>query len=200
MLEHRVHALSMKSKFETAAQDTETMIEYAPTLPQGYLCFVKLLTMQGKQARALKVYQEGLENVPTNDPAYGQLLQAKKMADEKNNQRFDLVSALPLEVKEEIVVLLSEEERVNLFDVSKITWSRWLENCRKAWKHIYNDDYNDGGIAVSQVLPKIARHIIDLIITTSEKDVWLKYLEHLQNGDFINLKLFQFPVEKKFRL
>ncbi|KAI7852231.1 hypothetical protein BDC45DRAFT_558791 [Circinella umbellata] len=137
ILVHRAQALSMKSKFGAAAKDAETIIKYGPTLPQGYLCFGKLLTIQGKQIRALLVYQEGLEKVPTNDPAYGQLLQAKKIADEKNNKRFDLVSALPLEVKDEIISLLLEEERAELFDVST-TWSRRLENCQKAWKYIYN--------------------------------------------------------------
>ena len=135
ILVHRAQALSMKSKFGAAAQDAETIIKYGPTLPQGYLCFGKLLSIQGKQIRALLVYQEGLEKVPTNDPAYRQLLQAKKIADEKNNKRFDLVSALPLEVKDEIISLLSEEERAELFDVST-TWSRRLENCQKAWKYI----------------------------------------------------------------
>ncbi|KAG2217565.1 hypothetical protein INT45_006732 [Circinella minor] len=190
ILVQRAHALSMKSKFGAAAQDAETMIKYAPTLPQGYLCFGKLLTMQGKQTRALIVYQEGLEKVPTNDPAYGQLLQAKKMADEKNNKRFDLVSALPLEVKDEIVSLLLEEERADLFDVST-TWSRRLENCQKAWRYIYNKHGYYGDIAVSRVLPKIAKHISDLIITTTEDKVWLKYLEHLENGQFRNLRSLQ---------
>ncbi|KAG2222691.1 hypothetical protein INT45_013505 [Circinella minor] len=187
LLEHRAHALSMKSKFETAAQDTETMIEYAPTLPQGYLCFGKLLTMQGKHARASIVYQEGLEKVSTNDPAYGQLLQAKKMADEKKDHCFDLVSALPLELKDAIVILLSEKERANLFDVST-TWSRWLENCPEAWKYIYNED-----VAVSHVLPKVAKYIKHLVFTEMTEEIWLKYLEHLENGDFRNLESLQVP-------
>ncbi|KAI7852716.1 hypothetical protein BDC45DRAFT_606977 [Circinella umbellata] len=187
VLEHRAHAFSMKSKFGAAARDAETMIKYAPTLPQGYLCFGKLLSMQGKQARALKVYQEGLDKVPTNNLAYGQLLQAKKTVAKKNNQHFDLVSALPLEVKDEIVKLLSEEERLNLFDVST-TWSQRLENCQKAWKYIYNDHGSDGAIAVSQVLSKIAKHINHLTITEINREMWLKYLEVLENGHFRNLK------------
>ncbi|KAI7853254.1 hypothetical protein BDC45DRAFT_606809 [Circinella umbellata] len=187
MLEHRAHALSMKSNFEAAAQDAKTMIEYAPTLPQGYLCFGKLLTMQGKQARASKVYQEGLEKVSTNDPAYGQLLQAEKMADEKNNHCFDLVSALPLELKDAIVILLLEEERANLFNVST-TWSRWLENCPKAWKYIYNED-----VAVSRVLPKVAKYIKHLVFNEMTEEIWLKYLEHLENGDFRNLESLEVP-------
>ena len=170
LLERRAHALSMKSKFRAAAQDAQTMVKYAPTLPQGYLCLAKLYTMQGKQIAALRVYEEGLENVPTDDPAYGQLLQAKKTADEKNNQRFDLVSALPLEVMDEIVTLLSGQERLYLFDVSK-TWSQRLENCQDAWRDIYNECTD---IVVAQVLPKIAKHISHLTISTTSKEVWLK--------------------------
>ncbi|KAG2227939.1 hypothetical protein INT45_011962 [Circinella minor] len=198
MLEHRAHALSMKSNFGAATQEAETMIKYAPTLPQGYLWYGKVLSMQGKQARALKVYQEGLIKVSTNDLAYGQLLQAKKMADEKNNQHFDFVSALPLEVKEEIVKLLSEEERSNLFDVST-TWSQWLENCEKAWKYIYNDHGHDGNIAVSQVLPKVAKHINHLTIPATMKEVWLKYLELLENGHFRNLKSLKLTCNDEMR-
>ncbi|KAI7847613.1 hypothetical protein BDC45DRAFT_610911 [Circinella umbellata] len=182
VLERRAHALSMKSKFRAAEEDAKAMIEYAPTLPQGYLCFGKLLSMQGKETRALKVYQEGLERLSTNDLAYGQLLHAKKMADERSNQHFDLVSALPIEIKDEIVRLLSEEERSNLFDVST-TWSRWLENCPKAWKYIYNED-----VAVSRILPKIAKRINHLAITATMEELWLKYLEQLENGYFQNLK------------
>ncbi|KAG2216252.1 hypothetical protein INT45_010118 [Circinella minor] len=187
LLERRAYALSMKSKFLAAEHDAETMIEYAPSLPQGYLCFGKLLSMQGKQKRASKVYQEGLEKVATNDLAYGQLLQAKKRVDEKSNYHFDLVSALPIEIMDEIVSLLSEAERSDLFHVST-TWSQGLENCQKAWKYIYNDHPSDDDIAVSRILPKIAKRISHLVITAIEKKVWLKYLEHLEKGHFRNLK------------
>ena len=187
LLEHRTHAFSMKGNFDASAQNAQTMVKYAPTLPQGYLCLGKLLSMQGKQKAALKVYQEGLENVSTEDPAYGQLLQAKKTADEKNNQHFDLVSALPLEVKDEIVTLVTEQERSSLFHVSTI-WSQRLEHCQKAWKNIYNDHGQDGDIIVSQMLPKIVKHISHLKLTTTMKEVWLKYLEHLENGHFAKLK------------
>ncbi|KAG2215969.1 hypothetical protein INT45_001285 [Circinella minor] len=187
VFERRAYALSMKSEFVAAEHDAKTMIEYAPSLAQGYLCFGKLLSMQGKQKKASKVYEEGLEKVATNDLAYGQLLQAKKRVDEKSNYHFDLVSALPIEIMDEIVKLLSEEERPNLFDVSTI-WSQRLENCQEAWKYIYNDHGHDGNMAVSRVLPKIDKHINHLAITATEKEVWLKYLEHLENGYFRNLK------------
>ena len=187
LFERRAHALSMKSKFRAAAQDAPTLVEYAPTLPQGYLCLGKLLSMQGKQIAASKVYQEGLENVPMEDPAYEQLLETKKTADKKNNHHFDLVNALPLEVMDEIVTLLSEQERSGLFDVSTI-WSQRLRNCQKAWKNIYIKHDHDGDIVVSQVLPNIAKHISHLTITPRLKEVWLKYLEHLENGHFTRLK------------
>ncbi|KAI7854141.1 hypothetical protein BDC45DRAFT_569262 [Circinella umbellata] len=73
MLEHRAHALSMKSKFRVAEQAAEIVIQHAPTLPQGHLCFSKLLSMQGKHTR----------KVSKNTLAYGQLLQAKKKVDNK---------------------------------------------------------------------------------------------------------------------
>ncbi|KAI7847606.1 hypothetical protein BDC45DRAFT_341840 [Circinella umbellata] len=182
ILDQRAHALGMKSKFRAAEQDAETMIKYAPILPQGYLCFGQLLSMQGKQKRASKVYQEGLEKTPTNVLAYEHLLQAKKRVDEKSNQHFDLLSALPIEIKDEIVRLLSEEERLNLFGVST-TWSKRLENCQEAWKYIYNGD-----LVVPRILPKIAKRINHLAITATMEELWLKYLEQLENGYFQNLK------------
>ncbi|KAI7847600.1 hypothetical protein BDC45DRAFT_341792 [Circinella umbellata] len=182
ILDQRAHALGMRSKFRAAEQDAETMIKYAPILPQGYLCFGQLLSMQGKQERASKVYQEGLENIPTNDLAYEHLLQAKKRVDEKSNQHFDLLSALPIEIKDEIVRLLSEEERLNLYGVST-TWSERLENCQEAWKYIYNGD-----LVVPRILPKVAKRINHLAITATMEELWLKYLEQLENGYFQNLK------------
>ncbi|KAI7847136.1 hypothetical protein BDC45DRAFT_26069 [Circinella umbellata] len=187
VFERRALALSMQSQFQAAEEDAKAMIEYAPTLSQGYLCFGQLLSMQGKQKRASNVYQEGLEKVASNDLAYGQLLQAKKMVDEKTNQHFDLVSALPIEIMDEIVLLSKEEERANLFDVSRI-WSQRLENCQNAWKYIYNNHWHSRIMAVARVLPKIEKHIHHLTIKTTMEKAWVRYLEDLENGYFRKLK------------
>ncbi|KAG2218678.1 hypothetical protein INT45_013344 [Circinella minor] len=187
ILDQRAHALSRKGQFGAAEHDAETMIKYAPTLPQGYLCLGQLLSMQGKQKRASKVYQEGLEKIPTNDLVYGQLLQAKKRVDETKDRHFDLMSALPIEIKDEIVKLLSQDEKFNIFDVST-TWSEWLENCQVAWKYVCTYYYHVEDMTVLEVLPKIGKHIHHLTLTGTSEKLWLKYFEHFENGLFCNLK------------
>ena len=193
VLDHRAHALSMRCKFEAAIEAAITMIKLAPTVSSGYLRLGNLFSMQGKQTRAVKVYHDALKKVPSNDTDYEQLVQGEKVADEKNNRRMDLMTALPSEIVDEIVTsFLLEDERVKLLFVSK-SWLERLAKSEIAWKTIYNDHESSGHFSVAQALPFIARRIENLTIREIKRPLVIKYLQHLGNGDFTRLKSLEIP-------
>ena len=193
VLDCRAHSLSMRCKFEAAIDDATTMIKLAPTVSLGYLRLGNLLSMQGKYAKAFKVYKDALKKVPSNDTGYEQLEQGEKVANKKNNRRMDLMTALPLEIVDEIVTtFLSEKERVKLLFVSK-SWLERLANSQIAWKTIYNDHEPSGHLAVAQALSFIARRIENLTIWGIQEPLVIKYLQHLENGDFTRLKALEIP-------
>ncbi|KAI9488578.1 hypothetical protein BDB00DRAFT_791744 [Zychaea mexicana] len=187
ILDHRAYALGMNSKFHAAISDAETMITFGPTMATGYLRLGDLLVMQGKLSRAAEIYEEALNRVPKSDPAYARLMKHKIATTKKNEHRFDFVAALPLEIHDDIITYLPERERSMLLDVST-TWRKRITCCPQAWAKITNNG-NDGvaDAMVTRVLPYVAEHIRDLTIDTADEEVWLRYLNHIANGDFKNI-------------
>ncbi|KAI9489813.1 hypothetical protein BDB00DRAFT_875911 [Zychaea mexicana] len=187
VLDHRAYAFGMKSNFEAAVKDAEAMITYESSIAAGYLRLGNLLCMQGKSGKAVEIYGEALEKVPRDNPAYSRLLECKTMADQKNEHRFDLVSALPLGILDDIITLLSEKERAMLLDVSK-TWRERVAACPLAWATIANNIDIVSDAMTVRAIPYVVKHIKNLRIDTHEDEIWLKYLSHLENGDFKKIR------------
>ena len=190
VLDHRAYALGMRSKFAAAIKDAKEMITYAPDMAAGYLRLGSLLVMQGKQGEAVEVYQDSLEKVSKDDTAgYNQLVQSKKTAEKNNERRVDFFASLPSELVDEIIILMKDKDMAICLNVSK-TWRKKIASCGLAWVNISNEDNTAHGI-IANALPYIARYIEDLIINTTDLEVWFRYLDHMHNGHFEKIDSFE---------
>ncbi|KAI9259684.1 hypothetical protein BDA99DRAFT_513927 [Phascolomyces articulosus] len=189
VLDHRAYALGMRSKFEAAMEDAKEMITYAPEMAAGYLRLGSLLAMQGKQGMAIEIYQEALEKVASGDIKYEQLVQGKKIAEVNKKRRVDFFAALPPELGDEIIMLMEDKDMAICLNVST-TWRRKIANCGLAWVNISNEDDTAHGI-IASALPYIARYIEDLIINTDDSEVWFRYLDHMEQGQFKKIESFE---------
>ncbi|KAI9259686.1 hypothetical protein BDA99DRAFT_513933 [Phascolomyces articulosus] len=206
MLDRRSYAFGMKGKYDMAIKDAKTMIEYGglSMMSHGYLRLGNLLESQGKYGAAIQLYQEALEKLSTPDNdycGYKQLMQAKITAEKKNNQRFDIISALPYELCDEIIGYLTEKEKATvLLDVSPI-WHRQISNCQKTWAEISNNHNEDNGeIMVARAIPYIAEYIKNLTLKTNDKKAMSRYINHMEDGRFKSLQSLEITDEAIFYL
>ncbi|KAI8137596.1 hypothetical protein BJV82DRAFT_718013 [Fennellomyces sp. T-0311] len=181
-LDHRAYALGMKSKFDDAVKDAQDMIQHGPAIVTGYLRAGELYAMQGKYAYAISTYEKGLEKVSKEDPEYTRLIDAKKAAVEKNVRCVDFIACLPVEIGDDIIINLPEKSKAICLAVSRI-WRTRIMGCRLAWVDLINDD-ESADIVIATAVPHIAPYVEDLTITTENLQVWLRYLEYMENGSF----------------
>ncbi|KAI9246730.1 hypothetical protein BDA99DRAFT_526804 [Phascolomyces articulosus] len=203
LLNLRAQALAMKGQFSQAVADAQTMIQYAPTWILGYLRLADLLSMQGNQVAALKIYDQGLiqaekqqqqqKDTENNDPIYTALVEGKKQAMEKNNQRWDIIMMLPLEVADSIFTFVPELTKLSCMEVS-MEWRDRLANSARTWATVKNNYYyydEPSAAAVLKIIPYVARHVKDLKVNTNSTEIGRKYLEYFENGDFKKLKILE---------
>ena len=193
LLNLRAHALGMKGYFDKAIQDAGRIIRFVPDRSIGYLRLGDLLHMQGKQIRAIIVYQEALVKVSKQDPGYQQLVQDKRKAEEKSKRRVDMIPLLPFELVDTIFDYLPEKTKViACLDVSK-KWRGKISCSQMLWTTVLDNFEEDGdGLSalVSRAVPHIAHHIKNLTLDTNDTEIAQIYLEYLGKGYFKKLKYF----------
>ncbi|KAI9250430.1 hypothetical protein BDA99DRAFT_575361 [Phascolomyces articulosus] len=207
VLDARAHAFGIEGHFSKAIRDAEEMIRYAPTQAIGYLRLGQLLSIQGKQSAAIKIYEKSLamvEKQDGDDPAYVELIQRKKRAMEKSEQRLDFITMLPLEIVDAIFEDFSEPAMFRCMAVST-RWREILLNCPKAWAKVYhNHFYYESSVyqvgrtpAILRALPHIARHIKNMEAIINSMETGQIYLELFENGAFQNIKTLELSVYNK---
>ncbi|KAI9252819.1 hypothetical protein BDA99DRAFT_540815 [Phascolomyces articulosus] len=190
LLDRRAFAFGMQGKFDKGVKDANTMIQYDSGSSAGYLRLGHLLKLQGKQKMAIQVYEDALEkgHVLKDDPGYELLIQEKKLAEVKNEHRFDLLAAIPFDLVDEIIQNISEIERaIALLEVSG-SWHRRIAQCKSSWTTIENDNSADDDMIMVRALPYISSHIKNLELNTVTPGAWLAYMDHLEKGHFTRLK------------
>ncbi|KAI9243285.1 hypothetical protein BDA99DRAFT_334665 [Phascolomyces articulosus] len=196
VLDRRAHVFGIKGLFSKAVQDAEEIIRIAPTQTIGYLRLGRLFSMQGKQHAAIQIYEEALTNVEkqdNDDSAYTELVQGKMRAVEKNEQRLDFISILPLEIVEIIFEDFSEPTLFRCMAVST-RWREILLNCPKIWEdadHEFIGCIIDRTAATLRVLPHIAKHIKNMKADFCTFEIGQAYLENFENGAFQKIRTLE---------
>ncbi|KAI9488576.1 hypothetical protein BDB00DRAFT_877260 [Zychaea mexicana] len=133
----------------------------------------------------MKAYETGLQNVARDDPSYAQLNNGKDAARRQHEKRIDIVRQLPVEIVEEILMLLPKEFKSVCLQVSN-AWCKKTSCCANAWKVSSDDDIDDDQMI--NTLQCIAAHVEDLTINTEENEVLDQYFLHMGKGHFSNIR------------
>ena len=223
LLDIGARSQGLTGKFDSAIKNAQEIINYVPEWSIGYLRLGELYTMQGKQAKAIQVYDEALTKIQlfiqqqdngdnnnnnNNDTVitYEQLIKYKKTVMEKNEICLDLIALLPVELSGSIFALLPEIEKPRRFNVS-ITWrERMLAMGTTVWKNILNDKGNNNsrqgqcskdGSVIAIALPFIAGQVQNLTIDTRSDKIWKRYMHYLKTGQFKRIKSLKLEGKKK---
>ncbi|KAI9262243.1 hypothetical protein BDA99DRAFT_605165 [Phascolomyces articulosus] len=191
LLDMSAHAYGMQSKFNKATECAKEIITYEPSWSMGYIRYGSLLEMQGFYVEAIKIYGEALEKVSQDNPYYPELEQRKKVAAEKNELCVDYIAILPLEVVGYIFEQVPEIDKSICFNVSSIWRQRMIANGATVWKTIENDNSKYSSMlwpTIATTLPYIAQDVQNLTINGRQTNVWLRYLEYMENGRFKKIK------------
>ncbi|KAI9246704.1 hypothetical protein BDA99DRAFT_526726 [Phascolomyces articulosus] len=191
LLDMCAHSHTLKNKFDLAIENANDMIKYAPHWPIGYLRLGNILDIQVKYSSALGVYEEALEKVSREDPAYSRLMQLKNMAAVQSQRYVDLIILLPTELTVNIIKQLPEKDKWICFNVSRRWRQKIIDNSATIWKKIYSDDADTDSVldaAIACMLPNVAEKVQDLTINTRSHNTWLRYLEYIENGRFKMIK------------
>lgn len=102
-LDLRAKTRAIRGQFDTALDDAATMQQLAPASAMGYLRGGYIYDMRGLRREAIRVYDQGLNHVSTDDPAYQRVVVAKSSSEEALNHRFDFMDRLPPDILMNIV-------------------------------------------------------------------------------------------------
>ncbi|KAI7878396.1 hypothetical protein K492DRAFT_209002 [Lichtheimia hyalospora FSU 10163] len=112
-LDNRARALATCAHFEAALKDATTMQQLDPSSAAGYLCAGHVYSLQGREKAAIEIYDQGLAAVPSSDPSYQPLVDARSIAQEKDRKVIDFIKEFPVDIIEHIASkILSTGEKM----------------------------------------------------------------------------------------
>ena len=100
----------------------------------GYLRAGELYIIRFNYRDAIDIYKEGYESVQKEEDRV-LLKQRYEEAEAKLEQRFDIITNVPVEISSDIVQYIKLQDQISMFKVSK-TWRQNLSSCNTVWKTI----------------------------------------------------------------
>ena len=186
VLEHRAYAFEKQGQLDKAVKDTQEMIGYNPLSGRLHLRLGYLYRLQGKHGAAINAYEIGLQSTGEDDPCYTQLLEGKELATTQNEARIDFITKLSTELADRIATLLPLESVSECLTVSN-AWRKKMFDCSSIWKTLSSGD-DPSDCRITSVIPHIGRHVEELILTSAEHRVIIRYLIGMNTGSFTDIR------------
>lgn len=105
---------ALAGKFGDAHQEAELMVKTAPFVALGYLCKGQIYALEGRQAAAIRVFEEGIINAFATDPDSEALKQAIIAARIQNAKCVDFVTQLPPKILPRVLNCLPSVQQLRL--------------------------------------------------------------------------------------
>ncbi|KAI8144353.1 hypothetical protein BJV82DRAFT_607111 [Fennellomyces sp. T-0311] len=176
---------SMQGNYDEAETDAQTIISLEPTISLGYQSLGDVYQIQGKQERAIRAYELGLERVSADEPKYDLMLESKETAAKQNRIGVDFIAKLPVEIVDEIIGFLPQDYKFVCLQVSE-TWKAKLLTCRRAWRTATVNRIADKAQLMA-VIDDIAACVEELTINIDDKQVLNTCLLSMKHGNFVNI-------------
>ncbi|KAI8148113.1 hypothetical protein BJV82DRAFT_594626 [Fennellomyces sp. T-0311] len=190
LLKMRMVAWARKGQHKRELDEASTIIQYAPHDPAGYMCMGHRYADQGHQTKAIKVFDNGLRNVPQSDNQYKALYDGKQRAMERRNQRIDIIAKVPFDVMGIIVDQIPARSLVSCIKVSSV-WRQKLLEYPRCWRTIRIEDIDGVDVPARMwyVLPLVSHHVRELSLPHAPQ--LPGYLKLISTKCFTNLQSFQ---------
>ncbi|KAI9498913.1 hypothetical protein BDB00DRAFT_866982 [Zychaea mexicana] len=178
VLDARAYGNCMQGKCSLAIEDAQRMIDFSPTVADGYLRKGDILSMYGRQRCAIATYDTGMERIKMdedNEQQIEQLVLSTTEAIILDAKRIDFIARLPIDIVDLILLLLPKDTKAACLAVST-AWRRKVLECKTAWKRVVLDDSPEDLDVFVGAIQFIAPSIEHLTINTEVEATRLKYL------------------------
>ncbi|KAI7853678.1 hypothetical protein BDC45DRAFT_586354 [Circinella umbellata] len=157
-------AWGQKGKYENELEVSRIMIEYVPDDPSGYLIAGHCYKEQGKQEKAIEVFNMGLKQASVMHKEYKALRQGKQEAESRKNKRMDILGQLPLEIIFYIIDHFDKETITPYLHVC-LKWHKIILNYPKFWERMSFGNCSSKSEMVLpyyMLLPSICQHVQEI--------------------------------------
>ncbi|KAJ8657974.1 hypothetical protein O0I10_006245 [Lichtheimia ornata] len=190
-LDRRAMALTKLANFESALRNANVMQQLSPSSPLGYLRAATIYSEQGKQRHVIDVCNKGLMMVDRDDMHYGVLQKARADAEQREDNRIDFVSQLPLDIVFTTLIPMFMDDdfmsaaRPSPYLFASHAWRDRIVECFGGLRFIFG---NDEGLRHEECLQVIefAQHTKELLVQSHSEGTW--FCELLSENDFCILR------------
>ncbi|KAI8142999.1 hypothetical protein BJV82DRAFT_613036 [Fennellomyces sp. T-0311] len=186
VLPFRTYTRAIQGNYDDAVKDAQDAITKNPTAALGYLRLGSLYQMQGKQQSAINMYVQGLQSVSVDDRGYTLMLEDKAIATKQNEKRVDFITKLPIEVVDQIMILLPLVTKLNCLGVSA-RWKSKILGCEKTWCYL---EVTDAVVhdELAAVISTISTQVGSLVIKTKKRQILETLVSRVCAGSFSKVK------------
>ncbi|KAI7856673.1 hypothetical protein BDC45DRAFT_604189 [Circinella umbellata] len=201
LLIKRATIYAKQSRFTDALNDARLVITQSPTLAQGYLLAGNIYSDQGKENQAIKVLQEGIEQISAaakDDSQYYYHEQRQPLealltrSKQKSERRIDFVKTLllPVEITSIIWFFVGVSESLIESMLTSKTWREMILHSFHVW-HTIRTYSIETDTAIVKIMPTVGKHVHYLELQNLRRYYYsphITYLSYMSDGIFCNLK------------
>ena len=201
LLIKRATIYAKQSRFTDALNDARLVITQSPTLAQGYLLAGNIYSDQGKEKQAIKVLQEGIEQISAaakDDSQYyyhGQRQPLEALltrSKQKSERRIDFVKTLllPVEITSIIWFFVGVSESLIESMLTSKTWREMILHSSHVW-HTIRTYSIETDTAIVKIMPTVGKHVHYLELQNLRRYYYsphITYLSYMSDGIFYNLR------------
>ncbi|CDH57664.1 predicted protein [Lichtheimia corymbifera JMRC:FSU:9682] len=190
-LNRRSTALANGAHFDLALRDAAVMRAICPTSSLGYLKAGDIYQQQGRQQKAVAMYDEGLRNTPASDHGYTNLQVQHASALSAANKQVDFISQLPLDlVESELLPLVWDNYKLDSdtpcpYLYVSHTWRRLILQCNNL--NFEHEELGKSNTVYLRELEQFSEHVKTLSMEAGTTDVYKDSLAILNRCQFPNL-------------
>ena len=205
LLIKRATTYAKLGRFTDALNDARLVITQSPTLAQGYLSAGNIYSEQGKEKQAIKILQEGIEQISTatiattkDNSHYYQCEQRQSLeasltrSKQKLERCIDFVKKLllPVEITSIIWSFVGVSESLIESMLTSKTWRETILQSSHVWDTIRT--YSVGiDTAIVTIMPAVGKHVHYLALQNLRRYYYsphITYLSYMSDGIFYNLR------------
>ncbi|KAI7853102.1 hypothetical protein BDC45DRAFT_156013 [Circinella umbellata] len=187
-------------RYKNELRGAWNMMTCSPEDPTGYLIAGHCYKDHGKQKKAIKVFNMGLNQVSIKHKEYEALRQGKQEAESRKNKRMDILGLLPLEIIHSIFDNYFDRNSITPYSRVCSTWRNIILNYSKFWERLYFGSVDPNSTPAPphhMLLPSISQHVQEVEISYDRRiELLFRILRTANFSKMWSLKILQYKTSK----